>query len=343
MHILRFSPCDGHMILARISDLFRDCLIHIANVSINNLQWSQASLPVKVGGLGLRSPMKLALSTFLASVSSTLQLQNDLLRNCQVLPDDQFNSYLFRWTTSFQSLPPPIGTAACKQRSWNAPFVESSFATLLASQPDEYNRAGLIAVAAPHSGDWLHVLSISPCGLRLDDNAIRVAVGLRLGAKLCDFHVCLCGTFVYSCGTHGLSCKRGSSKLTRHAIINNLVHRALVKARIPYTMEPTGLSRTDGKRLDGLTLVPWSAGKSIIWDVTVVDRLAASYFQTTSKTAGGAAKIAVARKEEKYAALSINYDLSVIAFETLGPLSNKMYTFLCELGRRLTIATEDPR
>ena len=117
MHILCSSPCEGHMTLACISDLLRDCLIHIANISINDLHWSQDSLPVKVGGLGLRNPMKLALSTFLASVSSTLQLQNHLLRNYQVLPDDQFNSYLFRWTTSFQPLPPPIGTAACKQRS----------------------------------------------------------------------------------------------------------------------------------------------------------------------------------------------------------------------------------
>ena len=82
-------------------------------------------------------------------------------------------------------------------------------------------------------------------------------------------------------------------------------------------MEPTGLSRSDGKRPDGLTLVPWSAGKSIIWDVTVVDTLAASYITTTSKTAGAAAEIAVTRKEDKYAALSINYDLIVIALETL--------------------------
>ena len=208
--------------------------------------------------------MKLALSTFLASVSSSLQLQNDLLRNCQILPDVQFNSYLFRWTTSFQPLPPPVGTAARKQRSWDAPFVKSSFATLLASQPDEYNQARLLATAAPYSGDWLHVLPISSCGLRLDDDAVRVAIGLRLSANLCDPHVYSCGTFVNSRGTHGLSCKRGSSKLTRHAIINNLVHRALVRTKIPSTMEPTGLSHSDGKRPDGLTLGPWSTGKSII-------------------------------------------------------------------------------
>ena len=108
-------------------------------------------------------------------------------------------------------------------------------------------------------------------------------------------------------------------------------------------MEPTSLSRSDGKRPDDLTLVPWSAGKSITWDVTVVDTLPASYIQTISKTAGGAAEIAVTRKEDKSAALSINYDLIVISLETLDPLSNKTYTFLRELGRRRTIATEDPR
>ena len=90
-------------------------------------------------------------------------------------------------------------------------------------------------------------------------------------------------------------------------------------------MKPTGLSHSDGKRPDGLTLVPWSTGKSIIWDVTVVDTLTASYIQTTSKTAGGAVEIAVSRKEDKYAALSINYNLIVIALETLDPLSTKTY------------------
>ena len=123
-------------------------------------------------------------------------------------------------------------------------------------QPDKHNRARLLAAAAPHCGDWLHVLPISSCGLRLEDDDIRVAIGLRLGANLSDPRVCPCGTFVNSRGTHGLSCKRCSNKLTRHAIINNLIHRALVRARIPSTMEPTGLSRSNGKRPDGLTLVP---------------------------------------------------------------------------------------
>ena len=41
-------------------------------------------------------------------------------------------------------------------------------------------------------------------------------------------------------------------------------------------MEPTDFSYSDGKHPDDLTLVPWSAVKSIIWDITVVDTQAAS-------------------------------------------------------------------
>ena len=53
-------------------------------------------------------------------------------------------------------------------------------------------------------------------------------------------------------------------------------------------------------------------------------------------------KLLMPVQKKKYAALSINYDLIVIALETLGPLSNKMYTFFRELSRHLNITTEDP-
>ena len=41
-------------------------------------------------------------------------------------------------------------------------------------------------------------------------------------------------------------------------------------------LDPRGLYRTDGKRPDGVTLIPWEMGKQLVWDVTVVDALAPS-------------------------------------------------------------------
>ena len=50
----------------------------------------------------------------------------------------------------------------------------------------------------------------SSCGLRVCDETIRVAVGLRLGLSLCEAHTCPCGALVSARGTHGVSCKRSN-------------------------------------------------------------------------------------------------------------------------------------
>ncbi len=169
-----------------------------------------------------------------------------------------------------------------------------------------------------------------------------MAVGLRLGANLCDPHVCPCGTPVDCRGSHGLSCRRSAGRTARHGFINDLVYHALVRADIPSSKEPVGLSRSDGKRPDGLTLVPWSGGKNALWDVTIIDTIASSYLPSSAATAGGAAEIAAKRKEDKYSSLATNYSFVPIALETMGPVGSKATAFLRELGRRMTYATNDP-
>jgi hypothetical protein len=44
-------------------------------------------------------------------------------------------------------------------------------------------------------------------------------------------------------------------------------------------LNPNGLSRDDGKRPDGMILVPWIKGQPIVWDVAIVDTLADSYLR----------------------------------------------------------------
>ena len=54
-------------------------LTKILNINLDDVQWSQANLPVNAGGLKIRSLMKLAPSAFLAFTASTLSLQNLIL------------------------------------------------------------------------------------------------------------------------------------------------------------------------------------------------------------------------------------------------------------------------
>jgi hypothetical protein len=144
-------------------------------------------------------------------------------------------------------------------------------------------------------------------------------------------------------GTHGLACKRSSGRSSRHHQINDLVWRALIRAGIPSIKEPAGLVRTDGKRPDGLTLIPWQKGKCLTWDVTVTDTLANSYIDVTSSVPGGAAEGAANRKQDKYRELARSYCFTPIALETLGPINTNAVSFLSELGRRLSACTGDDR
>ena len=61
-----------------------------------------------------------------------------------------------------------------------------------ASLSSAHHRASFLAASTQHSGDWLFALPIASCGLKLDDEAVRVAVGLRFGLDLCEPHQCHC-------------------------------------------------------------------------------------------------------------------------------------------------------
>ena len=81
--------------------------------------------------------------------------------------------------------------------------------------------------------------------------------------------------------------------------------RLLSRSRRP---EPTGLSRSDGKRPDGLS--HWQNGKALCWDVTVICPLADSYISAAARDAGAATELAASRKELKYAGLDGRYVFS---------------------------------
>lgn len=68
-----------------------------------------------------------------------------------------------------------------------------------------------------------------------------------------------------------------SNNNNNNAALNDIVHRSLSLAGIVSTLEPSGLSRSDGKRPDGLTFVPWERGRPLLWDVTIPDTMANSY------------------------------------------------------------------
>ena len=99
---------------------------------------------------------------------------------------------------------------------------------------------------------------------------------------------------------------------------NDLIGKAIAEAGFPCDLEPEHLSRSDGKRPDGLSLIPWKQGENLIWDFTYSDTLCSSHYSQTSKTARKAADMAEKEKEDKYKELAQEFNFTPIAVEILG-------------------------
>ena len=249
LYVLRTAPCFLSPILTSFDQELRSSLSLILNINFDSDPiWSQASLPVSFGGIGVHSAIQLAPSAYLASAAGSTTLLKQIL-SCR------FHNNLFPAVTDAietwkagHNCPPPSSPADCHQKAWDIPRVQSTFEAILSNALDPRSRARLLATSTKESGAWLNTLPVSSLGLRLDDNSIRIAVGLRLGAPLCRVHTCqLCGGEVDELALHGLSCNRSAGRHPRHSAINDILKRGLAPAGIPSILEPPGLSRCDEK------------------------------------------------------------------------------------------------
>ena len=105
-------------------------------------------------------------------------------------------------------------------------------------------------------------------------------------------------------------------------------------------LEPRGLYRTDGKRPDGVTMIPWDIGKQLAWDVTVVDALAPSRLNQDSLCNTEAE----ARKIEKYRELIDNgYIFQLVALEVQGSSGESSEIFITRPCKMLCCLHDDQR
>ena len=104
-----------------------------------------------------------------------------------------------------------------------------------------------------------------------------------------------------------------------------------------------GLCRTEEKRPDGVTVIQWSKGKFLTWDLTVPDTFVTSHVNDTSSKAGAAADKASTSKTAKYANLCQSYIFMPIVVETSGVWNKQSYDFIVNLGRKISFIANDNR
>ncbi|XP_047998133.1 uncharacterized protein LOC125235580 [Leguminivora glycinivorella] len=342
-YILRCSPVWKHPhLIEPLDSILKTTLSSILNIHLDNRAWTQASLPIRHGGLGIRQVVSVALPAFLASFHSTQDLADKIF--CSSSASERITTLNEAKDTWLQSCPgSPLPISLKSQRQWDEPLCKATITQLIESAQSSAERARLLAVAEPEAGYWLRALPSAKIGTLLDKTTLTLATSLRLGTKTNEPHRCRCGAMVTELGHHGLSCPRSAGRISRHASLNDVIKRALASVSVPAILEPNGIARDDGKRPDGMTLIPWMQGRTLVWDATCVDTLAPSHLQATSVKAGAAATTAEQNKRRKYAVLGEGYIFAPFGVETLGPWGPSAKSLFKEISQRLVDASGDQR
>ena len=72
LYIIRSSPSFLSSGLQKYDEILRSIVSDITNINLDEATWTQASLPGKTGGLGIRSAAQLEPSAFLTSAAAQL-------------------------------------------------------------------------------------------------------------------------------------------------------------------------------------------------------------------------------------------------------------------------------
>ena len=119
LYSLRTSDCHDHPLLTRFDTILRAGLSLLLNVDFDDTQWLQASLPVRNGGIGLRTASTLATSAFLASAAFIEALKQAIFPPSHSnVADETRNSAADVWT-SLSSSAPPEPCFQCIQKAWD--------------------------------------------------------------------------------------------------------------------------------------------------------------------------------------------------------------------------------
>jgi hypothetical protein len=163
LYTLRCAACYKSTVLREFDGVIQHTLKTILNVDLADDVWTQATLPVSSGGLGVRLATDLALPAFLSSVngaaSFTLKLLPSRLHAVSGDRDPACVAACLEWQTRCASTVPDPAKSGI-QKAWDLPVVSRKREELLSAAQTQVGRARLIAAAAPHSGDFLHAAAV---------------------------------------------------------------------------------------------------------------------------------------------------------------------------------------
>lgn len=320
------SRCAApHIVLPaaeRFDEFIQQALCHIGGLGpyteLPESAVAQSTLPLRRGGLGLRSAASVVQAAYSAGAIAAAQhmsrighAETPASRRLELLRQSvsaQVEVLEARCPKILKALDHSSLTIAATNEivgaGLNLQHVltaagDALLASKLVATADDPNKARLHAVAAPYAASKFRTIP-SERRLAISDADFSVALKMHLGLPVADDvpEVCACGDDMAHDHHHGLSCKHlGKLKIARHDQVVNTLSQLMNRVGAISRPEPRQELKGSNKRPD---LSVQLSGKHFLIDVTIIHPGASSYVKSARNGQLKAAEIRRKTKQSKY-------------------------------------------
>ena len=361
-HLLRTSPpAVVAPVIPEFDSLMQSTLCQTLSVdSLEPDAWSQATLPIRLGGLGLLCASDISIPAYVASFAESLKLSRELApslgpalpaldRSCSLL--EAFNRMHDSEFSMDKLRSGKRGQHALLSAAWVAR------ANSLLSTGDRRSKARLRGLRMPHAADFLKAAPIPGYDQRVKGSRVfQTMVKRYLGVPLLPAgeqpSFCRgCKKDVMDCfGDHALVCRQGSDKITRHNRLTGVLIGAAKKAGLRPVPEQLHLLPDNNRRPGDITLRlgdrdllgngngpdgedgdddKWH---TVAYDVTVSDTLQQSYLKHAAAETGYVLARAIDAKLSKHedSCNAAGIKFIPLAWESMGGSSSTVHQLVDE-------------
>ena len=281
----------------------------------------QATLPVRLGGLGLSEASRSSSAAFVGSCNSSRQLSLRLLNDSAFMPVHEEND----WTQHSSSFPgevqcrqhlasllPPTSSVSSSvsstQHSFQKALDDALRSSIKVSLVSLREQAGFCAVAYPHAGAWLRAIPNSSLGLAMSPREFVTSLRLRLGIPVfpAPQHSvrCVCGHELDIFGDHTFGC--GPLRIKRHDTLCDVIFHWLLLDNSNVRREQRCSSHS--MTIPGDVFHPdFSLGKAAYFDIFLRNSFTPSHLINAAINSGAAAVAGEVDKDERHLANVSSY------------------------------------
>ena len=292
IHLLRSVPIGDIGDIINHFDLnLRSSLSQIMHCTLTDEAWLQATLPLRLGGLGLREASPLAPIAFSSSCALAHSIASRISLDYQVPFIGEMST--INHLTNLSLTPPPTGTQASMQAEADARRFDH-----LMADSNIRDKARLIAISnSKETNAWLKAVPLPSVGLAMPPAEFLVDLCIWLGLPVFPSDsalTCSCSAFLDQNGDHMMSCGSGPYRIGRHDALKNVLFNAL-KQDNPNVRQKQGIDVDSRQRPGDIFHPDFHDGKPTYFDISVVNPLQPGSINEASRSAG----VAAARREEE--------------------------------------------